>query len=91
MKRDTTFLVLCVLLFVADLIWLRLMFDGRESLASLRSSIAFAGQGLAAATLLSAVYFMMRKKYVRQKRPARRIRSVGFVQLLRRLFAAVLS
>jgi hypothetical protein len=91
MKRNTTVLVICGLLFVADLIWLRLILDGRESLAALRASIAFAGQALGAATFLAVAYLLLRKRYARQKKPARGLESHGALQPLRRLFAAVLS
>ena len=63
MKRNTTVLVICGLLFVADVIWLRLMLDGRESLAALKASIAFAEQGLAAATFLAIGYLLLRKSF----------------------------
>jgi hypothetical protein len=91
MKRNTTILILCGLLLGADLIWLRLMLDGRESLATLRASIAFAGQVLAAVTFMAVTCLVLRKKYARQKRPARRRESFGFLQPLRRLFVSVLS
>jgi hypothetical protein len=91
MKRNTTVLVVFGLLIVADLICLRLTLDGRDSLAALRASIAFVGQGLAAATFSAMGYLMLRKKYARQKKPVRRLTQSSLLQPLRRLFAAVLS
>jgi len=90
MKRNTTVLIICGLLFVADLIWLRLTIDGRESLAALKASIAFAGQVLAAATFLAIGYLLWRKRFSRRKKPIRRPEALGVLQPLRRLFAAVL-
>ena len=90
MKRNTTVLVFCGLLFVADLIWLRLTVEGRESLAALRSSIAVAGQTLGAATLVAISYLLWRKRFSRQRKPIRRPEALGVLQPLRRLFAAVL-
>jgi hypothetical protein len=71
MKRKTTVIVLCSLLLAADVIWLRLTLDSRESLAGLQSSIAFAGQALAAATFVFVMALMLRKRYDRQKKPFR--------------------
>jgi hypothetical protein len=91
MKRNTTVFVLCILLFAADLLWLRLTFDGRESLAGVRSSIEVAGQALVAATLAATADLLLRKRYARQKRPARRQEAFAPLRPLRRLFGSVLS
>jgi hypothetical protein len=91
MKRNTTVLVLFGLLFIADLIWLRLTLDGRESLTAIRALIALAGPGLAAVIFLAIGYLLLRKRYMRRKKPARRLEAYGFLQPLRRLFASVLS
>ena len=91
MKRNTTVLVLCGLLFAADLIWLRLTLDGRESLAGVRASIEFAGEALFASILAAIGYLVLRKRYARQKRPARRQEAFGLLLPLRRLFVSVWS
>ena len=91
MKRNTTVLVLCGLLLIADLIWLRLLLDGRESLLSIRAAVGFVSQVLVTTTLVGIVYLVLRKKYARQKKPASRQEAFGLLQPLRRLFAAVLS
>ena len=91
MKRNTTLLVLCGLLFLADYTWLRLMLDRRESLAALQASIVFAGEALLAATLAAVVFLVLRKKYARQKRPARRQEAFGLLRPLRRLLVSVWS
>jgi hypothetical protein len=90
MKRNTTILVLCGLLFIADLIWLRLTIDDRESLAAVRTSIEFAGQVLFASTTGAILYLIFRKRYARQKRPARRQAAFAPLRPLRRLFEFVL-
>lgn len=91
MKRSTTVLILCGLLFAADLVWLRLTLDDRASLAGVKRSIEFAGQALAAVTITAALYFVYRMRFARRKTRATRLRSFELPRPLRRLFAAVLS
>ena len=49
-------------MFAADIIWLRLIADGRPSLLNLQASIAFAGPCLAAVTILAFTYLVGKKK-----------------------------
>jgi hypothetical protein len=80
----------CSLLLAADLVWLRLMLDSRDSLAGVQATIAFAGQGLAAGTLAFVMALLLRKRYDRQKKPVRWRISFGILQPIRRLFVSVL-
>ncbi len=88
MKKNSTILLVCGLLLIADYLSIKQTIGVRENLSATFVTLALIAQACSAAMLALIGFLVYRKKHARQKKPVSRS---GFAPLepLRRLFVSV--
>jgi len=91
MRKNTTILILCALLLLADAVWIRQTIEMRETLGTAFMVSMTITQIVSALAIGFLGLLVFRKGHLRQKKPASRRSGFALVQPLRRLFVSVWS